>query len=77
MCEIRLEWAGPWPFTGSREPVTVDLSCRASLTNCSHIKPLEANSQLPIATMKALLLVLLATYLALQPGKLRTATGQG
>lgn len=77
MCEIRLEWAGPWAFTGSREPVTVDLSCRASLTNCSHIKPLEANSQLPTATMKALLLVLLATYLALQPGKLRTATGQG
>lgn len=24
MCEIRLEWAGPWAFTGSREPVTVD-----------------------------------------------------
>lgn len=24
VCEIRLEWAGPWAFTGSREPVTVD-----------------------------------------------------
>lgn len=76
---MRSDWNGQVPGL-SLAPESLSLltvSCRASLTNCSHIKPLEANSQLPTATMKALLFVLLATYLALQPGKLWTATGQG
>lgn len=72
-----MEWAGPWAFTGSRGPVTVDCGQHSLPYQLRPYKASGDTLQVLTATMRTVLLLLLAVYLTLSPGKLQTATGQG